>query len=193
MFVRKAALRPVPVWAVVDADSIESVERSLETQELELQEALDRGYRELDVKQAPLAAFAAQELSETQDELAQSLGYFLFVTVFLAFQEAFPRRMDSVGEADLRMAAEMLAVDEALRAEDPVEVFDSDDVVAMGQPNVLSYVQHHLAEALEQGDGDVDLEELDRVYRAVLIEVIALSHGVISPTGEIGPSHHDLA
>ena len=188
MFVRKAALRPVPPWAVVDSDSIEAVEQSLEADEGDLQDALDRGYRELDVKQGPLAAFAAQELSETEDELAQSLGYFLLVTVFLAFQEAFPRRMGAVDEADVRMASEMLAVDEALRAEDPGEFFDSDDVVAMGQPNVLSYVQHHLDEALEQGDGEVDLEELDRVYRAVLVEVIALSHGVVSPSHEAGPS-----
>ena len=70
MFVRKAALRPVPPWAVVDSDSIEAVEQSLEADEVDLQDALDRGYRELDVKQGPLAAFAAQELSETEDELA---------------------------------------------------------------------------------------------------------------------------
>jgi len=193
VFVRKAALRPVPSWAVVDSQFIEAVELSLETEDVELQVALDRGYREFDAKQPALAAFAAAELSETEDELAQSLGYFLIVTVFLAFQEAFPRRMGAVAEAELNIAGEMLAVDEALRAEDPSEIMDSDDVVAMGQPSILSYVQHHVAEALEQGDGDVDLEQLDRVYRAVLVEVIALGQGVISPSGGVGPSREDLA
>jgi len=193
VFVRKAALRPVPSWAVVDAHFIEAVELSLESEDVELQDALDRGYREIDAKQPALAAFAAAELSETEDELAQSLGYFLIVTVFLAFQEAFPRRMGAVAEAELNIAGEMLAVDEALRAEDPSEIMDSDDVVAMGQPGILSYVQHHVAEALEQGDGEVDLEQLDRVYRAVLVEVIALGQGVISPSGGVGPSREDLA
>lgn len=193
MFVQKAALRAVPAWAVVEPQHIEAVEQALDDEESDLQDALDRGYRELDAKQPAIAAFAAAELSETQDELAQSLGYFLMVTIFMAFQEAFPRRLGEVPQAELEVAAEMLAVDEALRAQDPVEIIDSDDVVAMGQPNVLSYVQHHLAEALEQGDGDLDLEELDRVYRAVLVEVIALGQSVASPTGTVGPAREDLA
>ena len=67
---------------------------------------------------------------------------------------------------------------------DPTEALDSDDVVAMGQPAVLDFVQHHVEEAIEQAEGDVELTELDHVYRALLVEVIALSHAVTGPRGE---------
>ena len=60
----------------------------------------------------------------------------------------------------------------------------SDDVVAMGQPAVIEFVQHHVEEAIEQAEGEVELEQLDRVYRALLVEVIALSHAVAGPRGE---------
>src|SRR5690606_13264201 len=109
---------------------------------------------------------------------------FLAVAVYLAFREAFPRRLDEVEGDMLRLALETLEADEALRAEDPSEVLDSDDVVALGQPSLVEFIQHHLQEALQQGGEDADLGELDRVYRAVLVEIIALSHAVRSPTGE---------
>jgi hypothetical protein len=89
-----------------------------------------------------------------------------------------------VDEISLQLAIDTLSADEELRANDPTEVLESDDVVAMGQPIVLNYVQHHFDEALAQADDDVDLEAFDVVYRAILVEVIALSHAVRSPGGE---------
>lgn len=191
MFLRKAALRPVPTYAVVGAHFIELIEESFDDEEL--QELLDTGFRDLDNRQPALAAFLAEQLADGSDELVQSLGYFLSVTIYLAFREAFPRRLSEIEVRALQIAAETLAVDEQLRAEDPTEVLDSDDVVAMGQPALLSYVQHHVQEALEQCSGEVDLDELDEIYRAMLIEVIALSHAVASPSGRLGPPREALA
>lgn len=185
MFLRKAALRPVPKWAIVDEGAIEAVEQSLEEHEDDLQAVLDTGYRELDRRQPALAKWIAGEVSERQDELAQSLGYFLAVTVFQAFAEAFPTRLTEVDDGSLKMALDTLEADEELRAADPLEVFDSDDVVAMGQPVVLSYVQHHLEEALEQAGEEADLDDIEWIYRAILVEVIALSHAVRAPEGHV--------
>ena len=182
MFVRKAALRPVP-----------AVERSLDEDEKLLQERLDAGYRELDRKQPTLALFLSEELASLSDELVQALGYFLSVTVHMAFREAFPTRLHPVDEGDLRMALETLAADEELRANDPLETLESDDVVAMAQPAVLAFVQHHVEEAIEQADAEISTEDLERAYRAILVEVIALSHSVASPSGELGPRRHLLA
>ncbi len=193
MFLRKAALRPVPGYAVVDSHFIDVIEQTLEADEDQLQEALDRGYRELDRMQPHLAPWIAEELSSGRDELVQSLGYFLSITIFMVFREAFPTRLVSVHESEIRVATELLAVDESLRANDPHEILESDDVVAMGQPAVVGFIQHHVEEAMTQSEGDIDLEELDGVYRALLIEVIALSHSVTSPTGELGPSREMLA
>lgn len=188
MFLRKAALRPVPKFAVVDEQSIDAVEQLLEDDEEDLQETLDAGYRDLERKQPALSTWLAEEVSHRSDEMAQSLGYFLVVTVFLAFQEAFPTRLDPVDEGGLRMALDTLEADEELRAQDPTEVLDSDDVVAMTQPALLEYVQHHLQEALAQAQGeeeDANLEDMDRVYRAILVEVISLSHAVQGPPGHV--------
>lgn len=193
MFLRKAALRPVPRWAIVDEDVIATVEASLEDDEKNLQESLDRGYSDLDRLQPTIALWMADELSRMGDELVQSVGYFLSVTVYLSFREAFPTRLREVDEGMLRIAEATLTADEELRAEDPMEILDSDDVLAISQPSLVAYVQHHVGEALDQGEGEVDLDELDRAYRALLVQVIALSHAVASPTGELGPPREALA
>ncbi|MGB0679322.1 MAG: hypothetical protein ACPGUV_06635 [Polyangiales bacterium] len=193
VFTRNAALRPVPDYAVVTERAVETVEQHLEAAEDELQDFLDQGYRELENRQGHLADWLATQVSEGQDELAQSLGYFLVVTVYLAFREEFPRRLQEVGERDLALALATLEMDEALRAADPVEILDSDDVVAMGQPVIVEFIQHHMHEALEQAGAQADMKTLEQIYRAVLVEVIALSHGVVSPSGHHGPARESLA
>jgi hypothetical protein len=191
VFLRKAALRPVPTYAVVEPHFIEAVETSLD-EEGKLQDRLDVGYRELDRRQPRLSGWLSTELSTGNDEAVQSLGYFLIISVYLAFREAFPTRLREIDEGSLQMAIDTLSADEELRANDPTEVLESDDVVAMSQPSMVSFVQHHVQEALEQSKGELNLEELDRIYRAVLVQVIALSHAVATPGGELGPSRDML-
>ena len=50
-----------------------------------------------------------------------------------------------------------------------------------------------MQEAVEQASGEIDMEELDGLYRVILVEVVALSHAVASPTGEVGPPREALA
>ncbi len=188
MFLHKAALRPVPSYAIVDSEAIESLERTLEeSRRGGLQRALDEGYRDLDRKHPELATWLAAHVSGRRDELAQSLGYFLVVAVYLAFREAFPRGLAAVDERALHLALATLEADEELRANDPGEVLETDDIVAMGQPALVEFVQTHLSEALEQAANETSLEDLDDVYRAVLVEIIALSHAVRTPAGYAGP------
>lgn len=182
-FVRRTALRDVPAWAKVDEVALQAVEESLAEDGDELQKTLDSSYREMDLRQPALAQWLADQVSSKSDDLAQSLGYFLAVTVYMAFREAFPRRLDSVEARALQIAIEMLEVDEQLRANDPSEMLESDDVVAMGQPVLLHFVQHHLDQALEQAGDEPDLAAFDQIYRAVLVEVIVLSDAVIPPDG----------
>lgn len=182
-FVRNTALRDVPRHAVVDEVAIQAVEDQLGEEGDDLQQTLDGTYREMDRKQPALAQWLAEQVSSRSDDLAQSLGYFLVVTVYMAFREAFPTRLGEVEETSLKLAIDMLAADEELRANDPSELMESDDVVAMGQPVLLHFVQHHLDQALTQGGEEPDLEAFDHIYRAILVEVIALSHAVRSPDG----------
>jgi hypothetical protein len=176
----------VPLYAVVEPHVVEAVESALD-EDGELQSRLDRGYRELDRRQPTLSGWLSSELSLGRDETVQSLGYFLIIAVYLAFREAFPTRLREVDDGSLKMAMETLRADEELRANDPIEILESDDVVAISQPSMVAFVQHHVQEALEQSHGELDLSELDRIYRAVLVQVIALSHSVASPSGVLGP------
>lgn len=184
LFVKKAALRPVPKWAVVDDVAVGSVEQTLGDESDQLQDTLDAAYREMDRRQPALATWLGSEVSGRSDDLAQSLGYFLIVTVYMAFREAFPTRLGEVVQAELTDARAMLAADEELRKGDAAEMMESDDVVAMTQPTLLHFVQQHLDQALDQAGEGADLEAFDRVYHAVLVEVIALSHVVSPPEGE---------
>ncbi len=187
MFVHRAAIAPVPRYARVGSEAVEAVERSLGGDEAALQRALDRGFRDLSRRHPALAAWLSDVVSDRRDELAQSLGYFLVVTVFQAFQEAFPSRLGEVDRTTLDVAEASLEFDRRLRAEDGNEPLDSDDVVAMGQPAVVEFVHHHIAQAIEQGGSELDVDDLDRIYRAVLVEVIALTRAVQAPPGHLQP------
>jgi hypothetical protein len=189
VFLQKAALRPIPASARVEEFALAGVEEALDTDENLLQDVLDQAFRELDKRQPELAEYLAGELAERTDDLAQSLGYFLVVAVYMAFREAFPTRLGAVTPDGLESALMSLDADETLRANDPKEVLESDDVIAMGQPHIVEFVQSHVQEALEgTGDDEVNLDDVDAVYRAVLIEIIALSHAVDSelPTSDNG-------
>lgn len=187
MFFRKAAIRKIPPWAIVDEFAIERAEASLSAESPSLQDRLDRLFRAFGNEQPALSEHLTEEISELDHELTQSLGYFLIAAIFRIFREAFPERLDEVHETDLRIAVETLAADEALRAEDPLEILESDDIVAMNQPALVDFVQAHLRDAFEQAEDEIPIEELDRVYRAALVQIIALSHAVISPEGVSGP------
>jgi hypothetical protein len=184
LFVKKAALRPVPRWAVVDDVAVGAVEETLGEEGDKLQESLDGAYREMDRRQPALATWLSAQVSSREDDLAQSLGYFLIVTVYMGFREAFPTRLGEVDATGLELARGTLEADEELRKGDPAEMMESDDVVAMTQPTLLHFVQHHLDQALDQAGEKPDLEAFDQIYRAVLVEVIALSHAVRAPDGE---------
>lgn len=193
MFLRKAALRPVPSFATVETRYVQSMGESLEDDDDKLQELLDRGYQELDAKQPAVASHAGDVLASLNDEFVQALGYFLTVTVYLAFREAFPTRLTAVSPDDVAIAEATIEADEEIRANDPDEALETDDVVGMAQPAIIAFIQHHVEQALEQGGDEVNLTELDRVYRAVLVEIVSLSHAVASPDGVVGPPREALA
>jgi hypothetical protein len=192
VFFRKAAIRPIPRYAVIERRVIDEVERELEGESLVLQDKLDRLYSQLGQRQPVLSDFLSAELGEIEDELAQSLGYFLIAAVHMTFTEAFPNRLEEVDEDALSLSLATLSTDEELRALDPLEKLDSDDLIAMNQPALVDFVQHHVREAFEQAEDEIPVAQLDRVYRAILVQIIALSHAVISPTGHAGPPSESL-
>lgn len=184
LFVRKAALRPVPRHAVIEERVVVELEEQLDDDSA-LQELLDSAFRDMDRVQPVLSRWLAEKVSSPSDDLAQSLGYFLVVTVYLAFRDAFPSRLAVVDETALSLAQATFDADEELRRNDPTEVLETDDVVAIQQPALLQFVQHHLDQAVEQSGPSPDLPAFDLIYRSVLVEVIALSHAVAPSSGDL--------
>ncbi len=193
MYLRKAALRPVPGHAVVDEHAVRSVDDTLDQEEQDLQDWLDRGLRALEHEQPVLSEWLETQIDTAEHALAQSLGFFLAVSIYAIFKEAFPTRLFPVDDAALALALATLDMDAALRADDPREALATDDVVTLGQPAVMAYLQHHIEQALDQLDDADEAHHLEEVYRAVLAEIVALSHAVASPDGSRGPLSESLA
>jgi hypothetical protein len=180
-WVRGAAIRPVPAYAVVPGATLDSVERELARDEDEAHSVLDRAFHRFEETQPNLADKMGHVLAQPIDETALALGYFLSIAIWLAFERAFPERLALVTEDSVRATEAALSLEEELRASHADEPLELDDVVAMEQPAVLAFVNEHLEAALDP-PREVDVEDVHLVYRAILVLTLALSHAV-SPVG----------
>jgi hypothetical protein len=201
MWVKKAAIRPVPRYAQLPAEVIEQVEVWLggaddatpvgreETSEHRLNDVFERFERE----QPALAQRIGDRLTRTADEVALALGYFLCLSLWLAFDRHFGSRISLVTDTAIESVNQALRLDEHLRGEDPTEVVDSDEVVAMEQPHVLDFVTEHIDAALEVHANEVDVDAVHATYRLVLVEVLALSYAIQPPDGMANMTDEILA
>ncbi len=185
MWVRRAAIRPVPRFAEVGEAVLVRIEddlaRDAEGSKLKLDEAFTR----FEKTQPALSARLSEELARPLDDTALALGYFLTLAVWLGFDETFGSEMSQVTELELTGVEESLDLDEQIRLSDPAEAVDSDDVIAMEQPHLLAFVNEHLDAALEANADEVDVDDVHKVYRLILIEILALSYAVRSPTPSV--------
>ncbi len=191
MWVRSAAIRPVPDYAQLSSEVFADVEQWLGSDEAAAEERLHHAFERFEEEQSVLAAHIGTVLARTRDEVAVALGYFLTLAVWLAFTHEQERELGPITETAVASVEEALDLDEELRGADPAETVDSDDVVAMEQPHVLNFVNEHIEAALEVHAGQVEVEAVHAMYRLVLVEVLALSYAVLPPqdavvvTGEI--------
>ena len=186
MWVRGAAIRPVPRWAVVAASTLDEIERELGDDSQAGRDRLDAAFARFESTQPNLADSVSQVLAKPLDETALALGYFLSIAIWLAFERTFGQeRLRVVTEDALEATREAIALEEELRAADGQEPFDLDDVVSTEQPNVLRFVHGHVDSALDPaGDHDekgreVDVDDVHSVYRAVVLLTLCLSHAVV--------------
>ncbi len=186
MWVRGAAIRPVPPYAVVGREVLDRIEDELAENGSTPKPDLDDAFSRFEQTQAALAQLAALTLARPLDETALALGYFLTIAVWLGFERAFGARLCEVTDQELEAAQSALDLEEELRASHAHEPLDLDDVMAIEQPGVLAFVNEHVEAALEPGDGEpreVDVDDVHAVYRCVLIMTLALSHAVSPATG----------
>ncbi|MBX3191307.1 MAG: hypothetical protein KF819_30195 [Labilithrix sp.] len=195
MWVRGAAIRPVPSYAVVDREVLDRIEEELAANGLSPKSDLDDAFGRFEETQSALAQQAAQVLARPLDETALALGYFLTIAVWLAFERAFGSRLGEVSEQQLEAAESALTLEEELRATHAEEPLELEDVMAIEQPGVLAFVNEHVEAALEppeeasgkEGSSEppreVDVDDVHAVYRSVLVLTLALSHAVSPATG----------
>jgi hypothetical protein len=188
MWPARAAIRPVAAHAVVPHEAIEAVESELASSN-DLETRIDQAFREFDTAQPVLARYLSREFDAVPDETAEALGQFLGVGVHGAFVQAFGTRLRRVEETAIETARASFDWDEELRRGAADEVLESDDLVAIGQPHLVSFVREQLEAALEPDDdgepADVDLDAVATVYRAVLIEILVLGQSVTPPRGVV--------
>jgi hypothetical protein len=198
VWVRGAAIRPVPPHAVLAASVLEGIERDLARDDAD--DDLDAAFHRFEATQPHLASHVGDALAKPLDETALALGYFLSIAIWLAFDRTFGERLRRVDDEAWRATEASLALEEELRASDEKEPFDLDDVVAMEQPSVLAFVHEHIEAALdpatregEAREAEVDVDDVASVYRAILVLTLALSHAVAPEAGDAKASREILA
>ena len=172
----------MPAWAKVGTHVLEKIEGQLAADDEGAKKRLDASFARFETAQPALSARISRILAEPLDDTALALGYFLTLAIWLAFEDSFRGEVLEVDAIGLDAAFEMLTLDEQIRLSDPAEVVDSDDVVAMEQPQLLEFVHEHLDAALEANADEVDVDDVHEVYRAILVLVLALSYAVRSPS-----------
>jgi hypothetical protein len=209
MWVRGAAIRPVPRYAVVDAAMLDDIERELADDSPTARGELDGAFARFEATQPHLADAISHVLSRPLDDTALALGYFLSIAIWLAFERTFgDARLREVSEVAIEATGQAIKLEEELRAAQGDEPFDLDDVVSIEQPNVLAFVHEHVDAALdpalhgEPGDAgsgattddrEVDVDDVHSVYRAVVLLTLCLSHAVLPVDGATRGSRELMA
>lgn len=185
MWVRGAAIRPVPRYAVVASAALDQIARELADDSSRARDALDAAFARFEETQPHLADEISRVLSRPLDETALALGYFLSIAIWLSFERTFgDKRLREVSADAVKATAEAIALEEELRASRGDEPLDVDDVVSIEQPNVLAFVHQHVDAALDPADEskarEVDVDDVHAVYRAIVLLTLCLSHAVVA-------------
>jgi hypothetical protein len=201
MWVKGAAIRPVPRYAVVERATLDRIEQELADDSPRSRDELDGAFTRFEATQPQLAETVSGVLARPLDETALALGYFLSIAIWLSFERTFgPQRLREVSSDALAATSEAITLEEELRAANGAEPLELDDVVSLEQPHVLAFVHEHVDAALDpsariSGDerdagagepldrGDIDVDDVHAVYRTTVLLTLCLSHAVVPVDG----------
>ena len=169
------------------------MEHTVHTGDLELQEVLERGFEALERTQPELSTWLGdmtadrngsitiEEPQKDPGEFLSSLGYFLSVTVFMVFREAFGKRVRKIEARELELAAISFATDVELRKADPLEALTTRDWLRLAQPSLVRFVEEHVHDAKTQAPEGVKEDDFTNLVHCVFIEILALSYAIEAP------------
>lgn len=170
-------------FARVSAHAVERVRESLSDDDDEARSQLDAAFARMERRQPAISSHVGEVLGRPLDETALALGYFLALSVWLAFEEAHADHIDEVSAEAIGETEQLLMLDEELRKSDASDPMDTDDVVAMEQPAIMEMVHEQISTTLESHGTDVDLEDVQVVYGLILVVLLSLSYAVQRPAG----------
>ena len=191
MWVRSTAIHRVSRYARVSPAAVTAVRDELMS--TDARSTLDAAFERFEGQQPALATHVAQVLGRPLDEIAVALGYYLTLAIWLCFDRAHAGSLEQVSEDTLSTTAELVRLDEELRRADPLEALDTDDVIAMEQPALLELIHDQVESTLEEHADEIDVDDVNVVYRLILVEVLALSYAVTQPGGYPAGSSEILA
>jgi hypothetical protein len=187
VWVKAAAISPVPSYAVVHAPVLEAIETELAVGSEKERAEIDEAFLRFERTQPHLAERIAQMINRPLDETALALGYFLTIAVWMSFERSFGPSLGQVKSQDLKAVEASFELEEQLRATHGEQPMDVDDVVSLEQPSILEFIHGHVEAALDltaQAEvrlgepRDVDVDDVHSIYRMVVILTLALSHAV---------------
>jgi DNA-binding protein Fis len=100
------------------------------------------------------------------------------MSIWMAFSMFAGPRLGTVEEKDCAEVEDLLRADEELRRNDPTAIVESDDIIAVHQPEVARLIRAKLDETLSTYAEDVDVDDVDAMYHMLLVEVLVLSYAV---------------
>ncbi len=139
---------------------------------------LARAFRKCRVSQPSLAAWLEQRLAGRIDDAARGFGASMAMSIWMAFTLFAGTNLGTVDPQDFRNVEELLRTDEERRCNDPDEIIESDDIIAAHQPEIARLIRNKLDETLSNYADDVDVDDVDMIYRMLLVEVLVLSYAV---------------
>jgi hypothetical protein len=183
MWLGKSSIRPVPAYARLGQAELDQVREELVVMSEESEDALDDAFAEFERRQPAVYYQVSKVLDGPIGETAQALGYFLSLAVWLAFEQRHGRAMREISEQELDATIELLDFDQGLRAGDRGPQLETDDIVSMQQPDILSFIHEQMEAATEESEAPPSHEDLTAIYRTLLIEVLSLSYCIEPPAG----------
>jgi hypothetical protein len=188
VWVRRSAIKPIPRHARVPQSVVAAACGKLATLDARAERLVREGHERFSVEQPAVARYLIERLPPSLDGVALALGRMLSVAVFLAF-EALPTGVLRAVSADTVASADVsLGADEELRRADPMDALETEDIVAIEQPALVAFVNQHVGLTLQKHAETVDVDHVAVVFRAILVEILALSHAVSPLEGfSIGP------
>lgn len=185
MWVRRSAIKPVPRFARVPESALTAVRALLSGTDEQRRAFVRERFERLSVAHPGLARYLKGRLPPALDSAALALGQMLAVAVYLAFESTPGLRLRPADDDLVAAADAALGADEALRRSDPMDALDSEDIVGIEQPALVAFANEHVGLTLERHAGAIDVDRVALVFRAILVEIIALSQAVSPPPGHV--------